>query len=105
MNVLLTPALIGPVEIPNRIVLPSMTTRTASEEGFVTPETIAYYLTRSTGGVGLVTVEMAAPEKAGRHRHRELGIHDDRFLPGLTSLIAEIRRAGAKASIQLGHGG
>jgi 2,4-dienoyl-CoA reductase-like NADH-dependent reductase (Old Yellow Enzyme family) len=105
MNVLLTPARIGPVEIPNRIVLPSMTTRTASEEGFVTPETIAYYLARATGGVGLITVEMAAPEKAGRHRHRELGIHDDRFLPGLASLVAEIRRAGAKASIQLGHGG
>lgn len=105
MNVLLTPARIGPVEIPNRIVLPSMTTRTASEEGFVTPETIAYYLARATGGVGLVTVEMAAPEKAGRHRHRELGIHDDRFLPGLASLVGEIHRAGARASIQLGHGG
>jgi 2,4-dienoyl-CoA reductase-like NADH-dependent reductase (Old Yellow Enzyme family) len=105
MNVLLTPARIGPVEIPNRIVLPSMTTRTASEEGFVTPETIAYYLARATGGVGLITVEMAAPEKAGRHRHRELGIHDDRFLPGLASLVAEIHRAGARASIQLGHGG
>src|SRR5260370_36062108 len=52
-----------------------------------------------------MTVEMASPEKAGRHRRREVGIYDDRFLPGLTWLVDEIHRAGAKASIQLGHGG
>src|SRR5207244_9341736 len=34
-----------------------------------------------------------------------LGIYDDRFLPGLTRLAAEIHGGGAKASIQLGHGG
>jgi hypothetical protein len=30
---------------------------------------------------------MASPERAGRHRRRELGIYDDRFLPGLARLI------------------
>src|SRR6185369_17115215 len=49
--------------------------------------------------------EMASPEKAGRHRRREVGIYDDRFLPGLVRLVKEIHRGGAKASIQLGHGG
>jgi 2,4-dienoyl-CoA reductase-like NADH-dependent reductase (Old Yellow Enzyme family) len=48
---------------------------------------------------------MASPERAGRHRRCELGIYDDRFLPGLTRLTAEIHRHGARASIQLGHGG
>jgi 2,4-dienoyl-CoA reductase-like NADH-dependent reductase (Old Yellow Enzyme family) len=57
------------------------------------------------GGVGLITAEMAAPERAGRHRRRELGIYDDRFVPGLTRLVDAIHRGGAKASIQLGHGG
>src|SRR5262249_11332620 len=38
-------------------------------------------------------------------RRRELGIYDDRFLPGLTRLVDAIHRGGAKASIQLGHGG
>jgi dimethylglycine catabolism A len=105
MNILLTPARIGSVEIPNRIVMPPMTTRTADDEGFVTEDTITYYLARAQGGVGLITVEMASPEKAGRHRRREVGIYDDRFLPGLTRLVADIHRAGSKASIQLGHGG
>jgi 2,4-dienoyl-CoA reductase-like NADH-dependent reductase (Old Yellow Enzyme family) len=105
MNILLTPAWIGSLDIPNRIVMPPMTTRTADEEGYVTDDTIAYYRARARGGVGLITVEMASPEKAGRHRRREVGIYDDRFLPGLTRLVDEIHRGGSKASIQLGHGG
>jgi 2,4-dienoyl-CoA reductase-like NADH-dependent reductase (Old Yellow Enzyme family) len=105
VNVLLTPARIGPVEIKNRIVMPPMTTRTADAEGFVTEAAVAYYMARVRGGVGLITVEMASPEKAGRHRRREVGIYDDRFLPGLARLVAHIHDGGAKASIQLGHGG
>ena len=105
MNILLTPARIGSVEIPNRIVMPPMTTRTADAEGYVTDDSVAYYLARARGGVGLITIEMASPEKAGRHRRREVGIYDDRFVPGLTRLVDELHRAGSKVSIQLGHGG
>ena len=104
-NVLLTPARIGPVEIKNRIVMPPMTTRTSDAEAIVTDDSVAYYMARLRGGTGLITVEMASPEKAGRHRRHEIGIYDDRFLPGLTRLVAEIHGGGAKASIQLGHGG
>ncbi len=104
-NVLLTPARIGNVEIKNRIVMPPMTTRLADEEGHVTEHTINYYMARVRGGTGLITVEMASPTRAGRHRGRELGIHDDHFLRGLTLLTAAIHAGGAKASIQLGHGG
>jgi dimethylglycine catabolism A len=105
MNVLLTPARIGAVEIKNRIVMAPMTTRLADQDGFVTENTVDYYMARVRGGVGLITVEMASPTRAGRHRRRELGIYDDRFLPGLTRLAAAIHAGGAKASIQLGHGG
>src|SRR3954468_6591225 len=105
MNILLTPARIGSVEIKNRIVMPPMTTRTADDEGYVTDATVAYYMARVRGGVGLITAEMASPERAGRHRRRELGIYDDRFLPGLARLADAIRRRGARASFQLGQGG
>jgi 2,4-dienoyl-CoA reductase-like NADH-dependent reductase (Old Yellow Enzyme family) len=105
MSILLTPARIGGVEIKNRIVMPPMTTRLSDDEGHVTDDTIAYYMARVRGGVGMITVEMASPERAGRHRRRELGIYDERFLPGLTRLVDAIHGGGAKASIQLGHGG
>jgi 2,4-dienoyl-CoA reductase-like NADH-dependent reductase (Old Yellow Enzyme family) len=101
----LQPGQIGPLHVPNRVIMAPMTTRKADRDGFVTDETIAYYVARARGGVGLITVEMASPEKVGRHRHFELGIYDDRFLPGLKRLVAAIHAQGAKAAIQLGHGG
>jgi 2,4-dienoyl-CoA reductase-like NADH-dependent reductase (Old Yellow Enzyme family) len=82
-----------------------MTTRTADREGYVTEDMIAYYCARAEGGVGLITVEMASPERVGRHRKFELGIYDDRFLPGLKSLVEALHARGSKVSIQLGHGG
>src|SRR5260370_12641827 len=99
MNILLTPTRIGGVEIRNRIVMPPMTTRLADQEGFVTDDTIAYYGARVRGGVGLITVEMASPERAGRHRRRELRIYDHPFLPGLPGLVPEIHPPPANASI------
>jgi 2,4-dienoyl-CoA reductase-like NADH-dependent reductase (Old Yellow Enzyme family) len=102
---LFTPKAIGSITIRNRIVMPAMTTRLADREGFVTDATIAYFAARAKGGTGLVTVEMASPERVGRHRFHELGIYDDRFLPGLRRLTDAIHAQGAKASIQLGHAG
>ena len=63
-GILLTPARIGGLELKNRIVMPPMTTRTADADGFVTDATIAYYMARVRGGVGLITAEMAAPPPA-----------------------------------------
>ncbi|MCH2394654.1 NAD(P)-binding protein [Oceanibaculum sp.] len=102
---LFAPGRIGPATLPNRVVMASMTTRAADAEGFVTEDGMAYYRARARGGVGLITVEMAAPEKVGRHRFHELGLYDDRFLPGLSRLVAMIHEEGSAASIQLGHGG
>jgi dimethylglycine catabolism A len=104
-NVLLTPGRIGAVDIRNRIVMAPMTTRLADENGFVTESAVDYYMARARGGAGLVTVEMASPTRAGRHRRRELGIYDDCFLPGLKWLATVIQAGGARASIQIGHGG
>ncbi|MFE4837409.1 NAD(P)-binding protein [Arthrobacter sp. NPDC056691] len=102
---LFAPISIGGVEIRNRVVMPPMTTRYSTNAGFATSATVAYYQARARGGVGLITVEMAAPEVAGRHRFHELGIYDDKFLPGLETIVKAIHEEGARASIQLGHGG
>lgn len=96
---------IGGVELKNRLIMAPMTTRSANAAGYVTDRTLAYYKVRAEADVGLITVEMASPEKIGRHRFNELGIYDDRFLPGLRKLADMIQRCGARASIQLGHGG
>lgn len=102
---LLTSGTIGPVTLKNRVIMAPMTTRTGDRDGFVTDDAIAYYVARASAHVGLLTVEMMSPERAGKHRNFELGIYDDRFLPGLTRLVESIHAAGAKASVQLGHAG
>lgn len=105
LPLLFTPGRIGGVEIRNRIVMPSMTTRAADKDGFVTDDTIAYYCARADGGVGLITVEMASPERAGQHRRFELSIYNDRFVPGLSRLVEALHARNAKVAIQLGHAG
>ena len=105
MSDLFSPIVVGEAEVPNRVVMPPMTTRLAGPEGHVTDALLAYYRARALGGVGLITVEMGSPERAGRHRFRELGVYDDRFLPGLERLAAALHDAGARVSVQLGHGG
>lgn len=102
---LFSPGRIGPVKLKNRIVMPPMTTRLADAGGMVTEASIAWYAARAHGGAGLVTVEMASVEPAGKHRACELGVSDDRFIPGLTRLARAIHDGGAKASIQIGHAG
>jgi 2,4-dienoyl-CoA reductase-like NADH-dependent reductase (Old Yellow Enzyme family) len=102
---LFEPISIRGVTIPNRVVMPSMTTRLATADGTVTPELIRYYLARAEGGTGLVTVEMCSPEPAGRHRRHELGIFHDRFLPGLQELTSRLKAAGTCPAIQIGHAG
>jgi len=105
MMTLHTPAKIGMLSVKNRVIMAPMTTRLATEDGYVTDASIAYFCARARGGVGLITVEMASPEIEGRHRAHELGIYGDQYLPGLTRLVDALHASGAKASIQLGHAG
>lgn len=102
---LFDPIAIRGMEVPNRIVMPSMTTRLAAPDGEVTPELIRYFAARAQGGAGLIIVEMCSPDPAGRHRARELGIYHDRFVPGLRELTFRLRAAGSRAAIQIGHAG
>ncbi|WP_422368613.1 FAD-dependent oxidoreductase [Pelagibius sp.] len=102
---LLDPIEIRGVRIRNRIVMPAMTTRLATEDGRVTDELSAYYEARARGGVGLITLELSSPHPSGRHRRNELGIYADRFEEGLYGLVRQLQAFGAKVSIQIGHAG
>ena len=105
MAKLFDPIAIRGMEVPNRIVMPAMTTRLAAPDGGVTPDLIQYFVARAEGGTGLITVEMCSPDPAGRHRARELGIYDDRFVPGLRELTVRLRAAGSRVAVQIGHAG
>ena len=99
------PFRVGPMALRNRLVMPPMVTQYANEEGYVTERSRNYYAARAWGGVGLIIVEATYVDKPGQAFKNQLAISDDKFIAGLSSLTEAIHKGGARASIQLHHGG
>ncbi|HXY74829.1 MAG TPA: FAD-dependent oxidoreductase, partial [Dehalococcoidales bacterium] len=74
-------------------------------EGFVTQRLIDYYTERAKNMVGLVIIEIANVAPGGRAQPNQLGIHDDKFIPGLRKLADSVKQTGARCFLQLHHGG
>ncbi|MDP2953150.1 MAG: NADH:flavin oxidoreductase, partial [Chloroflexota bacterium] len=105
-SLLFSPIKIGAMTVRNRIVLPPMATVYAGRDGAVTQQLLDYYEERAKGGVGLLIAEYANVHGATGLIHAEqLRIDDDKFIPGLRQLAGVIKKHGARAAIQLGHGG
>lgn len=99
----LSPGKIGSLTLKNRSIFPPMGTHFV-EDGFVTEQMIAYQARRAQGGCAMNIVEIASVHRTSSAK-LILGIYDDKFIPGLTKLASAIKEAGAKACIQLWHGG
>jgi len=104
-NLLFSPIQVGPVKVPNRIIMSPMITNFAEQGGEVSDQTIAYYKARAHGGVGWIIVESAYVHRAGIMYLRQLGLDDDKYIRGLKGLTQAIKGEGARVSIQLYHGG
>jgi 2,4-dienoyl-CoA reductase-like NADH-dependent reductase (Old Yellow Enzyme family)/thioredoxin reductase len=103
---LLGPARIGRMELKNRIVMPPMGTNMGTPDGHVTEEIVAYYRERARGGAGLIIVETTCVDApVGKTTAFQLAISDDRFIAGLARLAETIHQHGARAVLQLQHGG
>ena len=102
---LFEPFRIGKMELRNRIVLPPMVSKYATQEGYVTERLKNYYEARARGGVGLIICGATYIHKQGWCYATQLSIRDDKYIPGLSELTQAIHRHGAKAAIQLHHGG
>lgn len=106
MSLLFSPAVIGNVQLKNRIVMSPMCMYSVYEEdGAVTDWHHIHYASRAEGQAGLILLEATAVLPEGRISTRDLGIWDDRHVPGLAKLTGLIHAAGAKAGIQLAHAG
>lgn len=99
------PFRLGQMELKNRIVMPPMVTRYGSENGFVTERARNYYEARARGGAALLIVEATYIHSGGHAFANQLGVSDDGFISGLSELVQVIHRHGARAAIQLHHGG
>ncbi len=99
------PFRIGRMELRNRVVMPPMVTCYASDDGYITERTKNYYEARARNGVALIIVEATYIHRRGWAFPNQLGISDDKFIPGMSGLAQAVHRHGAKIAIQLHHGG
>lgn len=92
------------LELKNRIIMPPMDTY-ISQDGFVNNYHLAHYGSRAIGGVGLIIQEVASVRKDGRISKNDLGIWDDKFIPGLKNLVDMVHSLDTKIGIQLSDAG
>lgn len=102
---LLSPIKIGSITIKNRFVESPLATYYGNEDGTVNDRLIAHYAAHAKGGYGWIGIGFTAVAVAGRASMRQIGIWDDKFIPGLTRLADAIHDGGGKTFIQLHHAG
>ena len=103
MEKLFTPANIGPVEIPNRII------RSAAFEAMCpgnrpSQQLRDYHMAVARGGTGMTTLAYASVTRNGLSFERQLWMRPE-ITRELRDLTDELHSTGAKVSIQLGHCG
>lgn len=105
-SVLFTPATIGTLTLPNRVIKSPQTTALANQDGTITRRSVNHYKRLAEGGVGLVLVEYTyVDDDASKSIHAQVGISRREHIPGLGWLVDEVHAAGAKIGIQLEHCG
>ncbi len=102
---LLKPLRIKSMELSNRVVLPPITTMLANGDHSVSDANTAYMKRVAGSGAGLIITEVAAVHPDGIEGPGMLGIYDDRFISGLSSVVSEVHKQKHKVMVQIYHVG
>ena len=92
------------IQLDNRVVMAPMTNFSSNQDGTVSDEEVAYYSRRSNG-VGMVITACAYVTPNGKGFQGEFGSDHDNLIPSLRRLASAIKEQGAKAVLQIFHGG
>ena len=105
MSQLFTPYAIGPLTLPNRIVIAPMCQYSA-DEGQATDWHLIHLGQLALSGAGLLILEATAVEPAGRITGSDLGLYNDATEAALARVLSSLRRhSQMPLGIQLGHAG
>ena len=103
-SLLLKPGRLGPIDVPNRIVMAPMGTLNADKDGFVTERTLQFYLEQAKGGFGMIVVECTfIDEVASKGEENSLMLTRSEHVTGMARLASAIKDQGVKAILQLNH--
>lgn len=102
---LLSPARIGPLTLPNRVLLPAMDMNLC-HDGEIVEGDVQHFARRAAGGTAMIiTGASAVGYPHGSASRKEPGLSEDRFLPGLRMLADAVHEAGSLLCVQMTHHG
>jgi 2,4-dienoyl-CoA reductase-like NADH-dependent reductase (Old Yellow Enzyme family)/thioredoxin reductase len=87
--------------LKNRLISAPCERNYANIDGSVTQMYIDYLVERAKGGIGLIIVESMYIDPVGRGHIRQLGIYDDKLIPGLKKMTDAVHKFGAKIASEL----
>lgn len=105
MSTLFSPYALGPLALPNRIVIAPMCQYSA-QAGEATDWHLMHLGSLALSGAGLLIIEATAVEPEGRITEADLGLWSDATEQALARVLAALRRhSRMPLAIQLGHAG
>lgn len=105
MPSLFTPARIGTLSLPNRLVRSATAERLADADGRPTPRLEHLYRDLARGGVGLIITGHMYIHPSGKCHPEMTGIYSDKLVPDLAKLADAVHREGGRIAAQINHGG
>lgn len=102
---LFEPMSIGKMDVKNRLVVPAMSTLTATPDGACTEQFVKYIERKAQGGWGLIITEYYGVAPHVGFFPRMLGIWNDELVENHKQVAEAAHRGGAKIAAQISHSG
>ncbi|GAB2889533.1 alkene reductase [Streptomyces mayteni] len=100
---LFEPTRLGPLTLPNRLVMAPLTRNRASADGVPGELMTAHYAQRAAAG--LIIAEATTPNAVGQTYPNIPGLHTAAQVAGWRGVTDAVRAAGGRMFVQLQHGG
>ncbi|MEU8757962.1 alkene reductase [Streptomyces sp. NPDC048659] len=100
---LFEPTRLGPLALPNRLVMAPLTRNRAEGDGVPSALMETYYAQRATAG--LIIAEATTPNAVGQTYANIPGLYADAHVAGWRRVTDAVRASGGRMFVQLQHGG
>jgi 2,4-dienoyl-CoA reductase-like NADH-dependent reductase (Old Yellow Enzyme family) len=105
MSKLFEPSEINGMKLANRFVRSATWEGMAADDGACTPKLIDQMVGLAKGGVGLIISSHAYVSPEGQAGPWQIGVYDDKLIPGLEAMATAVHENGGRIVMQLAHAG
>lgn len=96
---------IGGLNLKNRFFMAPVKTSMGMPGGKVSNDNVLFYEKIAKGGTAAIILEPMAVLPHGKEHPKQLSIHDDTFVSGVSDIVNTIHKNGSIAGIHLNHAG